>query len=361
MASVGEGLTAAAPLAGGAQVEPLRWAEALRCLVRGEDLDALATAGLMRRIMGGEATAAQIAGLLTALRMKGETAEEITGLVRTMRTFALRVEVDGPVLDTCGTGGDGAGTFNVSTVSALVAAGAGARIAKHGNRAASGRCGSADLLEAWGVAIDLGPPGVAACIDEVGIGFCFAQTFHPAMRHAMPARRELGIPTVFNFLGPLTNPAGARHQTIGVSDPRIAPRMAEVLARLGTVHALVFHGADGLDELTITGPSTIWEVRDGAVTQSPFDPADHGIPRARVADLRGGDIEDNRRVADAVLAGKPGPARDIVVLGAAAALLAADLVATWDDGLAAASTSIDSGAAVETLKRWIDCSRSQPR
>ncbi len=238
-------------------VEPVSWAEALRCLLCGEDLDALTTAALMRRIMSGEATAAQIAGLLTALRMKGETADEIIGLVRTMRAFALRVEVDGPVLDTCGTGGDRAGTFNVSTVSALVAAGAGARVAKHGNRAASGRCGSADLLEAWGIAIDLDPSGVAACIADVGIAFCFAQTFHPAMRHTMPVRRELGIPTVFNFLGPLTNPAGARHQTIGVSDPQIASRMAEVLARLDTAHALVFHGADGLDELTTTGPSMI--------------------------------------------------------------------------------------------------------
>ncbi|MGH8902295.1 MAG: anthranilate phosphoribosyltransferase [Egibacteraceae bacterium] len=342
-------------------VEPVSWAEALRCLLCGEDLDALTTAALMRRIMSGEATAAQIAGLLTALRMKGETADEIIGLVRTMRAFALRVEVDGPVLDTCGTGGDRAGTFNVSTVSALVAAGAGARVAKHGNRAASGRCGSADLLEAWGIAIDLDPSGVAACIADVGIAFCFAQTFHPAMRHTMPVRRELGIPTVFNFLGPLTNPAGARHQTIGVSDPQIASRMAEVLARLDTAHALVFHGADGLDELTTTGPSMIWEVRDGTVTRSRFDPADHGIPRARIADLAGGDIEDNRRVADSVLAGKPGAARDIVVLGAAAALLAADLVTTWDAGMAAAVACIDSGAATKTLNRWIEVSQAQRR
>jgi anthranilate phosphoribosyltransferase len=338
---------------------PPSWTQALRRLVRGEHLDASTTAALMQRIMEGEATAAQIAGLLVALRAKGETAEEIAGLVQTMRAFALRVEVDGPVLDTCGTGGDGAGTFNVSTVSALVAVGAGARAAKHGNRAVSGRCGSADLLEAWGVAIDLDPSRVATCIAEVGIGFCFAPAFHPAMRHVMPVRRELGILTVFNFLGPLTNPAGVRHQTIGVSDPQVAPLMAEVLARLDTAHALVFHGADGLDELTTTGPSTIWEVRDGTVTQSWFDPADHGIPRARIADLAGGDVEDSRRVADAVLAGKPGPARDIVVLGAAAALLAADLVSTWDEGVTAATVSLDSGAAATTLERWIEVSQAQ--
>ncbi|MGH8898939.1 MAG: anthranilate phosphoribosyltransferase [Egibacteraceae bacterium] len=339
-------------------MEPPSWTEALRRLLRREDLDALTAAALMRRIMEGEATAAQIAGLLVALRMKGETAEEIAGFVRTMRAFALRVEVDGPVVDTCGTGGDGAGTFNVSTVAALVAAGAGARVAKHGNRAASGRCGSADLLEAWGVAIDLDPSGVAACIAEVGIGFCFAPAFHPAVRHAMTARRELGIPTVFNFLGPLTNPAGARHQTIGVSDPQVAPRMAAVLARLDATHALVFHGADGLDELTTTGPSMIWEVRAGTVTRSRFDPADHGIPRARIADLAGGDVEESRRVADAVVAGEPGPARDIVVLGAAAALLAADLVTTWDDGLAAAAASLDSGATATILARWIEASQA---
>jgi anthranilate phosphoribosyltransferase len=332
------------------------WADALHRLIRGEDLDDATTASLMRQVMDGEVTPVQVAGLLMGLRMKGETAEEIAGLVRTMRAYAVRVSPAGPVLDTCGTGGDRAGTFNVSTVSAVVAAGAGARVAKHGNRAASGRCGSADLLEAWGVAIDLDAAGVERCIAEAGIGFCFAPTFHPAFRHAMPARRELGVPTVFNYLGPLTNPAGAAHQTIGVSDPRVAPKMAEVLARLGTTHALVFHGEDGLDELTTTGPSTIWEVRDGTVTTWRFDPAEHGIPRATVADLQGGDVAESRRVADEVLSGMPGPRRDIVVLGAAAALLAADLVTSWQDGMAAAAGAIDSGAAAKVLERWVDVS-----
>ncbi|MGH8905099.1 MAG: anthranilate phosphoribosyltransferase [Egibacteraceae bacterium] len=334
------------------------WAEALNRLVRREDLDDETAASLMRRIMEGKATQAQIAALLMGLRMKGETAAEITGLVRTMRAFALRVHVDGPVLDTCGTGGDRAGTFNVSTVAALVAAGAGAKVAKHGNRAASGRCGSADLLEAWGVAIDLAPQRVADCIAQVGIGFCFAPAFHPAMRHVMPTRRELGVPTVFNFLGPLTNPAAAGHQTIGVSDPTMAPKMADVLVRLGSVHALVFCGQDGLDELTTTGPSTIWEVRDGHVARSQFDPADYGIPRATLADLAGGDVKGSCQVAEDVLSGAPGPRRDIVVLGAAAALLAADAVTSWRDGLDAAAASLDSRAAANTLERWIVVSQA---
>lgn len=339
--------------------EPLRWADVLSRLLRGEDLDEATAAAAMDAVMRGDATSAQVAGLVTALRMKGETAEEIAGLVRAMRAAALPVpSVDGAgLVDTCGTGGDRAGTFNVSTLAALVAAGAGARVAKHGNRAASGRCGSADLLEAWGVAIDLPPAGVAACIDEVGIGFCFAPTFHPAMRFAMPARRELGVPTVFNFLGPLTNPAGAAHQTIGVSDAAMAPRMAEVLARLGTRHALVFHGADGLDELTTTGPSTLWEVVGGHVTVTRFDPATLGIAPATVADLRGGDVGDNRRIAEAVLGGEPGAPRDVVLLGAAAALVAADRVGGWQEGLEAAARAVDSGAAADLLTRWVATSR----
>ncbi len=307
--------------------------------------------------MSGEATPVQIAGFLVSLRAKGETAQEIAGLVRGMRQHALRVEVAKPVVDTCGTGGDRAGTFNVSTLAAVVTAAAGAPVAKHGNRAASGRCGSADLLEAWGVAIELSPEGVRGCIDDVGIGFCFAPAFHPAMRHAMPARRELGVPTVFNFLGPLTNPAGARHQTVGVSDPDMAAKMAAVLADLATVHAFVFHGEDGLDELTTTGASTVYEVRDGEVEQFRLDPADLGIPHATLADLQGGDVSDNVRIANDVLSGKTGAPRDIVVLGAAAALIAADVATGWDDGLQRASTAIDSGAAGELVQRWVARSR----
>jgi anthranilate phosphoribosyltransferase len=335
-----------------------RWSDVLSQLLAGRALDEDEAAAAMGAVMAGDATSAQVAGFVTALRMKGETSEEIAGLVRAMRAAALPVPVSGPLLDTCGTGGDRAGTFNVSTLAAVVAAAAGARVAKHGNRAASGRCGSADLLEAWGVVIDLAPDAVARCIDEVGIGFCFAPTFHPAMRHAMPARRELGVPTVFNFLGPLTNPAGALHQTVGVSDPTMAPRMASVLARLGSTHALVFHGADGLDELTTTGPSTIWEVRDGWVDQWRFDPASLGLARATVADLRGGDVRRNREIADDVLSGKPGAPREIVLLGAAAALVAADRVPAFPDGLAAAARAVDDGSAGKVLERWLAVSRA---
>ena len=334
------------------------WPEVLTRLVRGEDLEASTTAALMHEIMAGEATPVQVAGVLMALRIKGETAEEISGLVRSMRSFAVPVEVGHPVVDTCGTGGDRAGTFNVSTLAALVAAGAGAKVAKHGNRAASGRCGSADLLEAWGVVIDLPAAGVAACIEQVGIGFCFAPTFHPAMRFAMPARRELGVPTVFNFLGPLTNPASAQHQTIGVSDPSMAPRMAGVLARLGTGHALVFHGSDGLDELTTTGPSHVWEVRGSEIEEWTFEPFEFGIERATVDDLRGGDVADNLRIADEVLAGRPGAPRDMVVVGAAAALVAADLAGGFPQAIEAAGKSLDSGAAAGVLHRWVQVSQS---
>ncbi|CAN5392098.1 anthranilate phosphoribosyltransferase [soil metagenome] len=336
----------------------VRFADVLGALLRGEDLDDATAGAIMAHIMQGDATPAQVAGLLMALRMKGETGEEIAGLVRSMRAFATPVQVSGPVVDTCGTGGDRAGTFNVSTIAALVAAGAGAKVAKHGNRAASGKCGSADLLEAWGVVIDLPPAGVERCIEEVGIGFCFAPVFHPAMRHVVPVRRELGVPTVFNFLGPLTNPAGAPFQTIGVSDASMAPRMADVLARLGSRHAMVFHGSDGLDELTTTGPSTIWEVRDGGVVSYQFDPADHGIARAALADLRGGDLDVNLRMANEILDGQAGAPRDIVVLGAAAALMAVDQHDDWSDALTAAAEALDSGAARRIRDDWVALSKS---
>jgi anthranilate phosphoribosyltransferase len=333
------------------------WSEVLGQLVMGQDLDDLTTEWVLAEVMEGAATPAQLAGFLVGLRTKGATAAEMTGLVRTMRRFALPLRVHGPVVDTCGTGGDRAGTFNISTLAALVAAAAGARVVKHGNRAASGRCGSADLLEAWGVVIDLPPDQVAACLDAVGIGFCFAPIFHPAMRHVIGVRRELGVPTIFNHLGPLTNPAGALHQTIGVADPQVAQIMAETLARLGTSHALVFHGADGLDELTTTGPSEVWEVRDGKVVKTTFDPADVGITRAELGQLRGGGLEDNLRVADTVLSGAPGAARDIVVLGAAAALRVVGVAADWADGLERASAALDSGAAAELRDRWVAVSK----
>jgi anthranilate phosphoribosyltransferase len=326
------------------------WPDTIAHLLRGESLNEVHAAAAMRSIMSGEATPPQISGFLVALRAKGETVDEIVGLARTMREFGRKVTVKGPVIDTCGTGGDRAGTVNISTMAALVVAGAGVRVAKHGNRAASSRCGSADLLEALGVAIDLEPDGVAACIEEAGIGFCFAPLYHPAMSHAMPVRRELGVPTVFNFLGPLTNPAGARRQTVGVSDASMAPKMAEALRRLGAERALVFRGHDGLDELTPTGTSDLWDVSEG-VRESVFDPKEVGIARALASDLAGAGPEENAKVCEAVLAGKPGPQRDAVLLNAAAGLVVAEVAPTLANGVERARESIDSGAAAETLER----------
>jgi anthranilate phosphoribosyltransferase len=306
----------------------------------------------MRAIMAGEATAGQIGAFLMGLRAKGETAEEIEGLVRTMLAFATPVRPPRPVVDVVGTGGDRSGTFNISTVAAIVVAGAGVAVAKHGNRAASSRCGSADVLEALGVRIDLGPAGVERCLAEAGIAFLFAPTFHPSMAHAGPVRRELRIPTVFNFLGPLCNPARPFAQAVGVSDPRMLPLMAEVLARRG-VRAKLFRGQDGLDELTTTGISTVYEVRDGRVRETHLDPADLGLARAELEQLRGGDAEEAARIARAVLEGEPGPRRDVVLLNAAAALEVAGAAGSMAEGLELAARSIDEGRAAEVLERWV--------
>ena len=316
----------------------------------------------MERIMSGEAAPAQFGAFVAALRMRGETVEEIAGMVATMRRMALAVPVDEPLVDTCGTGGDRASTVNASTIAAFVVAGAGGRVAKHGGRAASSACGSADLLEALGVRIDLGPQAVAACIGEVGMGFCFAPVFHPAMRHAIPLRRELGVPTVFNFLGPLTNPAGARHQALGVSDRTMAPKMASVLARTGSAHALVLHGSDGLDEITLSGSTRVWELKGGEVTEWEIDPQALGVAAAPRESLRGGPPAENAETALAVLAGERGPVRDFVLLNAAAALVAADLSADLEGGLARATDSIDSGRALGLVSRLREVSnRLAPR
>jgi len=337
------------------------WPDTLTRLLRREDLTEETAAAAMRQIMDGEATPAQIGGFLMALRAKGESVDEIVGLARTWREYSKKVNVDGHLVDTCGTGGDRAGTVNISTMAALVVAGAGARVAKHGNRAASSRCGSADLLEALGVVIDLEPEGVQACIEEAGIGFCFAPVFHPAMRHAAIPRRELGVPTVFNFLGPLTNPAGARYQIVGVSDPVMAPKMAEALGRLGALHAFVFRGDDGLDELTTTTTSTLWEI-DKGVTERSFDPSkEAGLERATAADLAGGDADHNAQIAERVLDAEPGPVRDAVCLNAAVALLAVSLATDVAEGLAKARESIDSGAARAALQRMRDTSERQKK
>lgn len=332
------------------------WPHVLSRLAARQSLTAEEAAEAMRAIMGGEATPGQIGAFLMGLRTKGETADEIEGLVRTMLDFATPVHPPRPVVDVVGTGGDRSGSFNISTIAAIVVAGAGVPVAKHGNRAASSHCGSADVLEALGVRIDLGPAGVEWCLQEVGIAFLFAPTFHPAMAHAGPVRRELRVPTVFNFLGPLCNPAGPFAQAVGVSDPRMLPLMAEVLARRG-VRAKLFRGQDGLDELTTTGISTAYEVREGEVREVHVDPRELGLPPAELDQLRGGEAREAARIARAVLEGEPGPRRDVVLLNAAATLEVAGAAASMAEGLELAARSIDEGRAAGVLERWIAVSR----
>lgn len=336
------------------------WPDLLGRVVSGVALDADEAAAALDEIMAGRASDAVISSFVTALAAKGVTPSELAGLVRAMVAAATPVTVDGPVLDTCGTGGDGAGTFNISTTSAVVCAAAGARVAKHGNRAASSKAGSADLLEEWGIAIDLGPEAAAACLDEVGITFLYARSYHPAMRYVAPVRSALGIRTVFNVLGPLSNPAGAEHQVVGVSDARMAPVMAQALAQLGR-RALLFRGDDGLDELTTTASSQLWEVRDGTVSQWSIDPRDLGVERVPIAALAGGDVARNRTISDAVLAGAPGPHADVVALNAAAALWTHGIADDLEDGLARAREVLASGAGADLLARWVDASQRLAR
>ena len=328
--------------------------EAIGRAMRRESLDAAQAEAAMEGIMSGQATQAQIGAFLAALGTKGETAEEITGCARAMRRNATPVQPRSrELVDTCGTGGDGAQTINISTTAALVAAGAGLKVAKHGNRSISSRCGSADLFMALGVRVDLPPERVAACIDEVGIGFLFAPALHPAMRHAMPARRELGVRTVFNVLGPLTNPAGASVQLVGVFDPALTEKLALVLDALGTHRAYVVHGADGLDELSTTGPNQVTELREGRIRSFALDPQEVGLPRSRLADLQGGDAQANAAITLSVLQGERGPRRDVVLLNAGAALSAAGRAASLREGLALAADAIDSGRALAVLERLV--------
>lgn len=337
---------------------PVTWPYVLSALVGGRDLSVEESAWAMREILGGEASSAQIAGFCVALRAKGETASEIEGLVEAMYAHAATVVVPGRTLDIVGTGGDRANTVNISTMAALVAAGAGARVAKHGNRSASSACGAADLLEELGVPLELTPAEVAKLVDEVGITFCFAPRFHPALRHAAQARRELGIATSFNFLGPLANPAKPRAQAVGVADARMAPLMAAVCADRG-VDAVVFRGDDGLDELTTSTTSQVWSTTpDGSVRDERLDPRVLGLAPVPVTALRGGDAAHNARVCHEVLAGVRGPVRDVVVLNAAAGLAAwepseASINERVGAGLERAAHSVDSGAARAVLDRWI--------
>ena len=335
------------------------WPFILGRLVGGEDLGSAEASAALSEILAGAATSAQIAAFAVSLRMKGETVEEMTGLVRTMLAHAevvpVPAEID--VVDTCGTGGDRSRSVNVSTMAALVVAGAGARVCKHGNRAMSSLAGSADVLEALGVVIDLGPGAVLRCIEQAGMGFCFAPRFHPALRHAGPTRRELGVATVFNFLGPLANPARPRRQVVGVSNPAMAHKMLGVLEANGATHAMVVYGHDGLDELTTTTTSTMVELVDGAVRSVVVDPRGLGLDPATADDLLGGDAETNAELTRRVLAGEKGPHRDVVVLNAAAGILAAGLAADLEEGLTAAERSLDEGRAADVLARLVKTSQ----
>jgi len=332
--------------------------EAIDIVVSSNDLAMDDAAAVMRQIMSGEATPAQLGSFLTALRLKGETTEEIAGMATVMREFALKVNVDGMLVDSVGTGGDGLNTFNISTAAAFVAAGAGLKVAKHGNRAASGTCGSADVLEELGVQIELPPEGVERCIRESGIGFMFAQAFHPSMRHAGPVRREIGIRTVFNILGPLTNPAGAQSMLVGVAFPELGEKMASVLNLLDTHHSIIVHGDGGLDEMTLSGDTAVWEVAGGKVSNWTLSVADTGLPVTPIAAITGGDKAANAATMRSLLSGEGGPVRDYVLLNSAGVLLVGDLVTNIRDGVQLAAQTIDSGAAKERMESMIEVSQA---
>ena len=327
--------------------------EALGAVAAGRTLTRIEAEAAMGSVMAGEATSAQLGALLAALAVRGETIEEIVGFAAGMRAAAIPVRVADGAIDTCGTGGDRSLSFNISTIAAIVAAAAGARVAKHGNRAASSACGSADVLEALGVKIELGPDAVATCVADVGLGFMFAPRFHPAMRHAGPVRREIGIRTIFNVLGPLANPAGVRRQLLGVPSIALAERMIAVLRELGAERALVVHGGDGLDEISPSGPTRTWELRDGTIHLGEITPEDAGLERAPNDSVRGGDSLMNAAIARRVLAGEPSGARTAVLLNAGAALIVAGVAADLREGAGMAARAIDGGAAAATLERWV--------
>lgn len=326
---------------------------AITKILEGADLDESEAYKAMEAIMGGRASPVQIGAFLTALKMKGESVAEIAGSAKAMRHAALTLgPFDGPLVDTCGTGGDHKGTFNISTTAAFVVAGAGVKVAKHGNRSVTSRCGSVDLLEGLGVAVDLPPDAVALSIEQVGIGFLFAPSFHPAMRHAAGPRRELGFRTIFNLLGPLTNPAGAKAQVMGVFDERWVEPLARVLGRLGTERALVVHGSDGLDEITLFGPTVAAELQGGEVTTQVIEPQALGLEKLQDPEaIRGGDVEANVAITRSVLRGEPGPPRQIVLANAGAAIYCAGEASSLPEGVERAATSIDSGAASEALEK----------
>jgi anthranilate phosphoribosyltransferase len=332
--------------------------EAIAALVSGRSLTTDDAAQVMEEIMQGEATPAQFGAFVTALRLKGETVDEIVGLARTMKARAIPVIIDEPVVDTCGTGGDGSQTFNISTTAAFVAAGAGLKVAKHGNRAMSSQCGSADVLEALGVKIDLSAEQVQRCLQEAGIGFMFAPSFHPAMKYAAVPRREIGIRTVFNILGPLTNPAGAKAQVLGVADDSLVEKMALALQYLGCNHALVVHGEDGLDEITTSGKTHVCEVKGGNIVNYTISPEKIGLTQSDADNLKGGNAKENAELLRTILSGAPGPQRDAVLMNTAAVLLAGDKVETLQRGVELAQKTIDGGEAMNKLEQLIKASQN---
>jgi len=332
--------------------------EAIQALVSKRSLTMEEAASVMEEIMSGEVSPAQFGAFVTVLRLKGETVDEIVGLASVMRAKAVRVTIAEPVIDIVGTGGDGLHTFNISTAAAFVAAGAGIKVAKHGNRAMSSQCGSADVLEALGVRIDLNAKQVQRCLREVGIGFMFAPSFHPAMKYATTPRREIGIRTVFNILGPLTNPAGAKAQVVGVADKLLVKKLASVLQGLGCHRALVVHGEDGLDEITITGKTRVCELKDGSIKRYSITPEDLGLSRASLSDLKGGTASENAALLRSILAGTPGPQRDVVLMNAAAGLLAGGSVKALRQGVILAREVIDGGHAQAKLEKLIEFSQS---
>lgn len=332
--------------------------EAISLIVSGRSLTTEEAAQVMEEIMAGEVTPAQFGAFVTALRLKGETVDEIVGLAKTMRAKAIAVTIAEPVVDTCGTGGDGLHTFNISTAAAFVAAGAGLKVAKHGNRAMSSQCGSADVLAALGVKIDLNAEQVRRCLEEVGMGFMFAPVFHPAMKYAAAPRREIGIRTVFNIIGPLTNPAGAKAQVLGVADGSLLEKLASVLQSLGCNHALVVHGEDGLDEITITGKTRVCELKNGRIESYTISPGDFGLSQASLEDLKGGNADENAALLQRIMAGDSGPQRDVVLMNAAAVLLSGERVGTLQEGISLAEEVIDSSQALTKLEQLIEFSQS---
>ncbi len=333
--------------------------EAIEAMVNGRSLSFEQTASVMEEIMTGEATPAQIGAFVTALRIKGETVDEIAGLASVMQAKTTPVAVTSPVVDTCGTGGDGCWSFNISTTAAFIVAGAGLKVAKHGNRAMSSRCGSADVLEALGVKIEIGAKAVAQSVETVGIGFMFAPNFHPAMKYAAGPRREIGIRTVFNILGPLTNPARAKFQVIGVPSRDLGQKIASVLHRLGTKHSLVVHGTDGMDEISICGKSLVWDISQHGVS-APYEvlPEDLGFMKASVTQIRGGTPRQNARILRGILGGEVGVRRNIVIMNAAAALVAGNRAADLKEGVCIAERTLDSGQALGKLDQLVKFSQS---